>query len=292
MSPTGTRVGPMERLMPDGLSPSSIELWMQCPKRFEQEKVLGRRSPGGVDSSIGTFVHLVLELLMERPAPERTIDAARTILVAEWPTFLTTDNWTTLGITEDGDDARSFKRRVWAGVRGYFEIENPTRVEVVARERYLSAVCDGVPLRGIIDRLDRDVFDDVVVTDYKTGKVPIPAFAAPKYRQLNLYAAMVEQVDGVLPNEGRLLFTTYGRTLATTIDRESVEGAVETASKVWDELHDAEDVGVYEATPGGLCGWCPFVGECEAGLAEVRERRAAGKLKKHAPAWELAAAPE
>lgn len=282
----------MERLMPDGLSPSSIELWMQCPKRFEQEKVLGRRSPGGVDSSIGTFVHRVLEVLMERVASERTIDEARTILRAEWPTFLASDDWTTLGITEDDDNGRSFKRRVWAGVRGYFEIENPQRVEVLARERYVSAVCDGVPLRGIIDRLDRDVFDDVVVSDYKTGKVPIPAFAAPKYRQLNLYAAMVEQVDGVLPNEGRLLFTTFGRTLATTIDRESVDSAVGTAREVWDELHDAEDAGVYEPRASGLCGWCPFVGECEVGLANVRERRAAGKLKKHAPAWELAAAPE
>lgn len=277
-----------ERVMPDGLSPSSIELWLQCPKRFEQEKVLGFRSPGGVDSFIGTFVHRVLELLMERPPQGRTIDAARDIIRDEWTIFTAGDEWPTLGIAAGSDDEQTFKRRAWAGVRGYFEIENPQRVEVVARERYLSAVCDGVPLRGIIDRLDRDVFDDVVVTDYKTGKVPIPAFAAPKYRQLNLYAAMVEQTDGVRPNEGRLLFTTHARVLATTITGESVAESVEVASNAWDELHASEKRGEYEPTPGPLCGWCPFVIDCEAGLAEVRERRAAGKLKRHAPAWELA----
>jgi putative RecB family exonuclease len=277
-----------ERVMPDGLSPSSIELWRQCPKRFEQEKVLGFRSPGGVDSVIGTFVHLVLELLMERPAAGRTLDAAKEILRAEWPGVSHDDDWPTLGIAPGSPEERDFKRRAWAGVRGYFEIENPQRVEVIARERYLSAVCNGVPLRGIIDRLDRDVFDDVVVSDYKTGKVPIPAFRGPKFRQLNLYAAMVEQTDGVRPNEGRLLFTTHARTLATTIDAESVADAVQTARDAWDELHASEERDEYEATPGPLCGWCPFVIDCAAGLAEVRERRKAGKLKSHAPAWELA----
>lgn len=274
--------------MPDGLSPSSIELWRQCPKRFEQEKVLGFRSVGSVDSVIGTFVHRVLELLMEHPAQNRTVDMAKEIMRAEWPAVADDPDWPTLGITPGSEAERDFKRRSWLGVRGYFEIENPQRVEVIARERYLSAVIDGVPLRGIIDRLDRDVFDDVVVTDYKTGKVPIPAFAAPKYRQLNLYAAMVEAVDGVLPNEGRLLFTSFGRTLATTIDRESVTEAVDTAREAWDGLHAAEALGEYEPSPGPLCGWCPFVIDCPAGLAEVRERRKAGKLKSHAPAWELA----
>lgn len=277
-----------ERKMPDGLSPSSIELWLQCPKRFEQEKVLGFRSPGGIDSLIGTFVHLVLELLMAEPPEARTIDNARRILREQWPTIMEHPDWPVVGIEAGSEDERSFKRRSWAGVRGYFEIENPERVEVLARERYLSAVIDGVPVRGIIDRLDRDVFDDVVVADYKTGKVPIPAFRGPKFRQLNLYAAMVEAIDGVRPNEGRLLFTTFGKTIATTIDAESVGEAVETASTVWDALHASERLGEYEPTPGPLCGWCPFVVDCEAGLAEVRERRKAGKLKSHAPAWELA----
>jgi putative RecB family exonuclease len=278
----------MERVMPTGLSPSSIELWLQCPARFEQEKILGRRSPGGIDASIGTFVHTVLENLMGLDPTDRTIDAARRLMLAEWPTFQTTDAWTDLGLEPDSDDDKSFRRRVWAGVRGYFEIENPQRVDVLARERYLSAEIDGVPLRGIIDRLDRDVFDEVVVADYKTGKVPIEAYRGPKFRQLNLYAAMVEQTDGLVPTEGRLLFTTFGRTIATTIDRESITAAVETASDAWDALHASEAAGVFEPQTGPLCGWCPFVAECPAGLAEVRERRAAGRLKRTAPAWELA----
>lgn len=277
-----------ERVMPTGLSPSSIELWQQCPARFEQEKVLGRGSPGGVDASIGTLVHAVLEDLMELEPGARTIDRARELLRDRWPGWVGEDRWTELAIEPGSDDERSFKRRAWAGVRGYFEIENPQRVEVLARERYLSAEVDGVPLRGIVDRLDRDVFDDVVVADYKTGKVPIPAYRGPKFRQLNLYAALVEAVDGVRPGEGRLLFTTFGRVISTRIDRESVGTALDTAAEAWQELHAAERAGAYPAQVGPLCGWCPFVGECPEGLAEVRERRAAGRLKSSAPAWELA----
>ena len=282
----------MERMMPDGLSPSSIELWQQCPARFEQEKVLGKRSPGGLDAVLGTFIHRVLELLMAEEAFLRTPDTARNILRDEWPLLLADDGYRALGIVEGSEDERSFKRRAWAGTRGYFEIENPQRVDVLARERYLSAVVEGVPLRGIIDRLDRDVFDDVVVADYKTGKVPIPAFRGPKFRQLNLYAAMVEQVDGVRPGEGRLLFTTFGRTIATRIDGESVAEAVGLASETWEDLHAAEAARRYEPKPGPLCGWCPFVADCEPGLVEVRERYAAGRLKATAPAWELASKKE
>ena len=281
-----------DRMMPTGLSPSSIELWLQCPARFEQEKILGKRSPGGIDASIGTFVHLVLENLMGLEPHERTIDAARRLMLDAWDEFRTTDPWTDLGIEFDSEDGKSFRRRSWAGVRGYFEIENPQRVEVMARERYLSAVVEGVPVRGIIDRLDRDVFDEVVVADYKTGKVPIEAYRGPKLRQLNLYAAMVEQVDGVRPTEGRLLFTTFGRTIATSITPESVEDAVHTAVDAWDALNASESAGVYEPQPGPLCGWCPFVEGCPAGLDEIRQRRAAGRLKRTAPAWELAAPEE
>ena len=277
-----------ERVMPNGLSPSSIELWQQCPARFEQEKVLGRTSPGGVDASVGTFVHEVLEDLMAVDAEGRTIDKARELLRDRWPGWAASDRWAELAFAPGSDDETSFKRRAWAGVRGYFEIENPQRVEVIARERYLSAEVDGGPLRGIVDRLDRDVFNDVIVADYKTGKVPIPAYRAAKFRQLNLYAALVAKVDGVRPAEGRLLFTTFGRVISTRIDGESVGVALAVAADTWEDLHAAEAGGGYGPQTGPLCGWCPFVGECAPGLAEVRERRAAGRLKATAPAWELA----
>lgn len=253
---------------------------------------MGRRGPAGVDALVGTYVHLVLEGLMGLPAGERSVEAAKRLLLECWPEVVANAEWVALGYAAESEEVRTFRRRAWAGVRGYFEIEDPDRVQVVAREQYVSAVVEGVPLRGIIDRVDRDVFDDLVVSDYKTGKVPAPMFRGGKLRQLALYAAVLGEVEGRLPAEGRLLFTTFGKVVSASVTAESVAVAVEVAGDAWDGLQLAESGAGYRAQPGPLCGWCPFVGECDAGLAEVRERLAAGKLKKSAPAYALAAQVE
>ena len=284
--------------MPDvqigGLSPSSIDLWLQCPRKFYDEKYEGRSGGTGEAAVLGTFIHLVLERLMELDPAERTVKTARALTLKTWPEFLTSKDWTAL-VEQEGEsfdvDHTDFRRRAWTSVCGLFQIEDPSDVEVLATERFMKAEVEGVPVRGIIDRLDRDVFGDLVVTDYKTGKVPAPWFRSSAFRQLNLYAAMVEVVDGERPAEGRLLYTSYGEVIGTTFTTESVSRAVEVVVNTWDEVAECEASGEWPAKTGPLCGWCPFVAECPDGLAEVRKRRSAGKLKATAPAWDLAAQP-
>lgn len=272
-----------------GLSPSSLDLWRQCPRKFREEKIAGRSGGTGEAALMGTLVHLALERLMQREPGERSIAEARDEARQAWAEFSASDEWQGWVAATGFADELGFRRRAWASICGYYEIEDPARVEVLATERFISTHLEGVPVRGIVDRLERDVFGDIVVSDYKTGKVPAPWFRESKHRQLNLYAAMIEQVDGERPSEGRLLFTTYGEALGVDITSETVYGAVEAVSEAWQGVGEAQASGLWEAKPGPLCGWCPFVGECDAGLAEVRERRAAGKLKRSAPAWELAA---
>lgn len=276
--------------MPDvltGLSPSSIDLWRQCPRKFHAEKFEGRAGGTSEAAVLGTFVHLVLERLMGLEPDARTVRSARRLTLEAWPEFEQGSEWAELS-TIAVVDVTEFRRRAWASVCGLFQIEEPSDVEVLATERFLEATLEGVPVRGIVDRVDRDVFGDTVVTDYKTGKVPAPWFRESKYRQLNLYAALLEAVDGERPAEGRLLFTSFGESIGTTVTAESIAEAVEVASDAWREVAAAQASGVWPANPGPLCGWCPFVGDCDEGLAEVRVRRASGKLKRSAPAWELA----
>lgn len=276
-----------------GLSPSSIDLWLQCPRKFREQKMLGRHGGTSESALMGTLVHLILERLMGLPGEQRTVKAARRLTLEAWPEFETGDEWLAwVASLAAPPDVVDLRRRVWASVCGLFQIEDPSDVEVLATERFVEATVEGVPLRGIVDRVDRDVFGGVVVTDYKTGKVPAPWFRAGKFRQLNLYAAMLEAVDGERPDEGRLLFTSFGEVVGTSVTAESVAEAVEVADEAWSGVQAAEAGGEWPASPGPLCGWCPFVGECAEGLDEVRGRRAAGKLKQTAPAWELAATPK
>lgn len=270
------------------LSPSSLDLWEQCPRKFQKQKVEGRSGGTSEAAVLGTFVHSVLEALMMLPDYERTIEQARRLTLEEWGEFVASSEWLELLEEVGAPDISSFRRNAWSSICGYFDIEKPADVEVLATEQMLEGVLGEVPVRGIVDRLERDVFGDVVVSDYKTGKVPAPWFRAGKLRQLNIYAALVHNTTGERPAEGRLLFTTYSEVIGTTFTPESIDAAVESASLAWSGIATSAAIDTWEPQPGPLCGWCPFVGECPEGLAEVRERRAAGKLKRTAPAWEMA----
>src|ERR1700730_6185344 len=153
------------------LSPSSMATWRQCPKRFFFEKILRLDVEPGEPAICGSFVHLVLEHLMSRLPGERTAEAARGIAATLWPVFSTAaeSRFAELGL--DIAATKAFKQRAWAGIVGYFHIEDPNRVEVVGTEQEIRADLGGAPVYGIIDRIDQ-ADDGLVVTDYKSGKAP------------------------------------------------------------------------------------------------------------------------
>lgn len=270
-----------------GLSPSSIDCWEQCPRKWYEEKINSRSGGTGEPALMGSFVHLILEHLMQLPASQRSTATARSIAASAWTEFSTSDEWSQW-VTETGfADETGFKRRAWASVCGYFQIENPATITVLSTEQFLQTEVGGVPVRGIVDRLDRNR-SGLVVADYKTGKVPSPWFRKTKDRQINLYAAMIEAVQGTRPVLGRLIFTTHAEAVDVRINDRSINEAVTSAATAWADIHTAADTGVWEEKGGPLCGWCPFVAECATGLAEIRDRYSKGKLKPTAPAWELA----
>jgi putative RecB family exonuclease len=278
-----------ERRPPSGLSPSSIDLYLQCPARFEWEKIDRNESMAGEAAVKGTFVHRVLELLMQQDPEDRTPDMARLFMAETYTEILGNREFMSLALPES--DVRSFRRDAWTSVRRYFEMEDPSQIEVVSTEERIEAEIEGVPIRGIIDRLERDVLDDLVITDYKNGKVPIPRYRAPKMRQLNYYAALVEAAKGERPVAGRLVFTAFGEIIDTNFTDESVEDAIATAVEVWHGVHRDMDEG-FAPNPGPLCGWCPKVADCAEGKAEVISRGskkpgARGALGDHAPAWDM-----
>src|SRR5580704_2068429 len=200
---TGTDRPPMVA----SLSPSSMATWRQCPRRFFYDKILRIETETGEPAVCGSFVHLVLEHLMGRPPSERTTDVARLIAGEVWPTFVADPDSRFAELDLDGDATRAFKHRAWAGITGYFCIEDPTAVEVVGTEQEVRAELGGAPVYGIIDRIDQGA-EGLVVTDYKSGKAPRwDDEREEKLGQLRTYAAMLE-ANGRHVSELRLLFVS------------------------------------------------------------------------------------
>ena len=270
-----------------------MNLFDQCPRRFEEEKIKGMFSPPGIEAMLGTFVHRILELLMQKPPEERTIDAAKECARLAWPETDGHGSFKNFHLTEA--EKRKFRWDGWNSIENYFEMEPPAGVEVVATERNMKAVLNGVPLRGIIDRLDRED-GRLVVSDYKNGKLPDPKYdRGEKETQLNLYAGMVEEVEGELPSTARLIFTAHSQIIPVEISKESVAKTMDKAKGTWDSVHsffeatdyDQPGQSAFPAKPTPLCGWCPAWEKCPEGKANVTMMFRMGRLKPHAPAYKV-----
>lgn len=278
-----------EPKLPTGLSPSSIDLYHQCPKRFEEEKIKGVYSPPGIEAVLGTFVHRVLELLMQRDPSERTIEVAKECARQAWPE--TEDSYDFKRLKVSRGAAQQFRWDGWRSIENYFEMEPPHEVEVVATERRVKAIINEVPVRGIIDRLDR-FGEDLVVSDYKNGKVTDKKYAGPKRDQLQIYAAMVESIDGVCPARARLIYTAHSEFMEVEVNEDTIGAVTEKVSSTWQAVNENFETGNWQAQPSPLCGWCPVAAKCPEGMAFMTMQHRKGRLKATAPGYSLIAGPQ
>jgi len=269
---------------PERLSPSGASTFEQCPRRWRFRYVERLPDPPGEPALIGTFAHRVLELLMQRPSSERTVDTAKVIARQEWPATESDEDFVALGFDET--EAKHFRWKAWQAIEGLWTLEDPTTVEVEATEQDLQVDLDGVPFRGIVDRLDTEG-DGLVVTDYKSGKAPSPRYRRGRLDEVLLYAAAVQASTGEMPVRARLLYLGQ-RPVGIDVNQKEIDGVVEKLKGTWTGINTACTTDTFEPKTGPLCGWCPYVDKCPEGSKEATRRQA--KRDAEAAALEISAA--
>jgi putative RecB family exonuclease len=255
---------------PPRLSPSGAGTFEQCPRRWRFRYVERLPDPPGEAALAGSFAHRVLEVLMQKPAAERTPAAAKLIARDEWPDVESDDDYQALGY--DDERSRHFRWKAWQAIEGLWTLEDPTTVDVRATEQDVEAVLGGVPFRGIVDRLE-DEGDGLVVTDYKSGKAPSPRYRRGRLDQVLLYAAAVKEATGEMPVRARLLYLGQ-RPVGIDVTQPELDGVIEKLSGTWTAINTACDIDEFEPRTGPLCGWCPYADQCPEGTAEVAKRLA------------------
>jgi len=226
--------------------------------------------PPGDAALAGSFAHRVLELLMQRPPQQRTVEAAKAIAREEWPKVEADEDYRALGFDEAGE--KQFRWKAWKAIEGLWVLEDPKGVEVRATEQDIEALLGGVPFRGIVDRLDQES-DGLVVTDYKSGKAPSARFRRGRLDQVLLYAAAVTEATGEMPVHARLLYLGQ-QPLGIKVTQDELDGVVEKLGKTWSDINTACAADEFEPRTGPLCGWCPYVKRCPEGSSEVASRQA------------------
>lgn len=158
------------------LSPSRAGDFMTCPLLFRFRTIDRLPQAPSPAATRGTVVHAVLEKLFELPAQQRTPQAARALLHPEWEALLAAEP--AVGeMFADEAELSTWLASAEELLEGYFSLEDPRRVLVAEREKYVEVVLpDGLRLRGIVDRLDVAPSGEVRVVDYKglALETPLP----------------------------------------------------------------------------------------------------------------------
>lgn len=246
--------------VPTGLSPSRVEAFTSCPLAFRFSSIDKLPEPPAPWSTTGTLVHRALELLFGRDATDRTVDAALDDLAAAVTELRPTDDWQLLGLTDDEEQA--LIARAEALVRRYFELEDPRRIQPVGLELRLEADLAGTQLRGIIDRLERADDGTLVVTDYKTGRVPSERHEQGRLGGVHFYAWLCEQALGERPSRIQLLYLSEPVAIVARPTDQSIAFLPKRVTAVWRAIEQACARDDFRPRPGKLCDYCAYQRWC------------------------------
>ena len=277
-----------ERYMPKYLSPSSASSYRECARRWKFRYVDKLPDPPGEPAVTGTFAHMVLEKLMQEPVENRTPARAKELAREMWPKMENSRDYQ--GLDLDKEASLKFRWNGWKAIEGLWDMEDPRDVRVASTEQDVRVEINGVPFRGIIDRVD-ETDEGLVVTDYKSGKAPSARFSSNYATQMLLYAAALTELEGHKPVKAQLLYLGQ-KAVEVEITDDNLAEAVDELRTTWLAIIESCISQEFEASPSPLCGWCPFVAQCPEGTAEVLHRDKIGKLRSDAPALERIAQAE
>ena len=260
-----------EQPLPKSLSPSRLADFQACPRRYQYASIKRIPQPASYATAKGRFVHFVFERLFELGAAQRTIEHAREFVNPAIETILTDDVRRDLAMDEAMLARLLLETEQIIGM--YFQMEDPRQVNHEGVELRMGVTVDGVPLFGILDRLDRDPEGNLVIVDYKTGALPNRNYDAKTFANAELYAALCEAKLGERPTKIRLLYVAHGESVERNVTEVVVRARRTAAGEAWSRINRYYHDGDFPATPStNTCRFCAYKNVCRASGVPVPMR--------------------
>jgi putative RecB family exonuclease len=235
---------------------------MTCPLLYRFRVIDRLPEPPTPATARGTLVHAALERLFDLPAADRTPEAARGLLAAEWDRLAAEEPDLAALFTDDAERA-GWLASATAIVEAYFTLEDPRRLEPAEREAYVETTLEsGLRLRGYIDRLDVAPGGDIRIVDYKTGRAPREAYEASALFQMKFYALVIWRLRGRVPRLLQLMYLAEGEVLRYSPDESDLLATERKVAALWQAIERARDAGDWRPRPSRLCDWCNHKALC------------------------------
>ena len=243
---------------PSYLSPSSISLFRGCPQKFKLSYIDKIKEPSSWHMILGSFVHEVLEYLYKEVPKDRTQETLKVIA---------TDRWSNHGwakkvddLAEKLDTEAGFKRSAFQALINLWELEDPTTTNLEGQEVEVLTEIDGVAMKGYIDRIALDADGKIVISDYKTGKVPDSKYVDDdeKWFQLIAYALMLKEAQQKTTSTLELFYLSKKVKHSVAVTQEHLENAQRVIVRTRASIDESCTSGEFICNVTNLCNWCHY----------------------------------
>jgi putative RecB family exonuclease len=256
-------------------TPSKLATFADCPRRYRYayvDRPTPAKGPAWAHNSVGAAVHAALRSWWDLPVERRTTAAARQLLYSAWsPSGF-----------RDAEQAERWRAKAAGWITEYVSGLDPTD-EPIGTERTVGATTERLALSGRVDRIDLRG-DELVIVDYKTGRVPSTDDEARGSPALAAYVLGARRTLRRPCTRVELHHLPSGTVAAHEHTDESVARQVGRAERTAKDIAAAERAVAGGADPeqafptraGSWCGWCDYRRVCPAGgNAPAREPWAA-----------------
>lgn len=244
--------------VPSYLSPSSIDLFRKCPQKFKLAYIDKIKEPPSWHTHLGSFVHEVLEYLYKEDPNERTHETLKKIAADRWSNHGWAEKVNDLA--EKRDTVAGFKRTAFEAMTNLWELEDPVITNLEGQEIEVLASIDGVAMKGYIDRIALDGDGSVIISDYKTGKIPDPKYVAgdDKWFQLLAYALMLKETQQKTTSTLELLYLSKKIKHTVMVTQESLDNARQVVVRTRASIDESCKSGEFACKVTNLCNWCYY----------------------------------
>ncbi len=251
--------------LPARLSPSRLGDFRQCPAKFYYGSILKLPRQATEATTIGTLAHEAFEKVFDHPREERTVERAIAYLRPAWEHIKDRNDYLHLHELE-----ASILERAETAVKSWFGVERPHNFDPIGREVRAISDVSGVPLLGILDRVDRVEVDGktfLYISDYKTGK-PVSSddrFLDKKFFAMRIYALLWYTLHGEMPHELRLIYVSGGTRDSVRkirVDKNLIERARAEVKGLYKDMSKYAKEGNWPCKKHVLCSWCDYMAIC------------------------------